>query len=161
MVEEGARWSRCALAGPGARSASDPSLVEVRGAPATSLETKRAAAGWFRGLAHRLGTSTSAGPRLPLEISHLPWHACRGKCQFSCIPWETPARVKGSAGGVPGGVVGAVGVGEAGGEEALVVRRLDVVGLQPHAGHVDRVDVGREATVRVVDVLADVARAGD
>src|SRR5215212_1460726 len=62
---------------------------------------------------------------------------------------------------MPHVIVGTVYVGQAPAEEAVVVLLLDMMGLQPHAGHVDRLAVRWESAVRLVDVGADVPRALD
>src|SRR4051794_13610357 len=43
----------------------------------------------------------------------------------------------------------------------IVIFELQLVHLQPDSGRMDRVYVGRESTVRLVDVCADVPRALD
>src|SRR5215217_2619898 len=71
------------------------------------------------------------------------------------------ARARARCSCVPGAVVAAMGVSQAVLEEALVVLLLHVVGLHPHAGDMDGLDVRRKAPVGLVDVGADVARARD
>src|SRR3954452_7992911 len=75
--------------------------------------------------------------------------------------FTTPGNETPSSRRVPTLVVQLVFLRQPATEELLVVLVLDVMGLQPNAGHVDRVRVRREAPVRLVDVGADVARAGD
>src|SRR5262245_66385998 len=75
-------------------------------------------------------------------------------------------RARGSRSGrlrfrMPGLVVVAMDLREAVAEVGVVVFLLEVMDLQPDARRMDRLDVGREAAVRLVDVGADVARAVD
>src|SRR6266567_3176045 len=62
---------------------------------------------------------------------------------------------------VPGVIVIAMGLRQAVLEEGVVVILLDMMSLQPDARRMDRLDMGGKAAVRLVDVGADVPRAGD
>src|SRR3984893_8097503 len=62
---------------------------------------------------------------------------------------------------VPGVVVIAVGLRQAVLEEGVVIVLLDMMGLQPDARGMDRLDMGGKAAVRLVDVGADVPGTGD
>src|SRR6266702_3091749 len=62
---------------------------------------------------------------------------------------------------VPGVIVIAMGLRQAVLEEGVVVILLDMMDLQPDARRMDRLDMGGKAAVRLVNVGADVPRAGD
>jgi hypothetical protein len=66
-----------------------------------------------------------------------------------------------TVGRVPSLVVHLVLLGQPVTEELLVVAVLQVVGLEPHPGNMEGVAVRGEPSVGLVDVRADVARAGD
>src|SRR5262245_16916668 len=82
------------------------------------------------------------------------------------LQWQPPSRRRwrrspATAGRVPPPVMHLVLPGQPVTEELLVVAFLHVMGLEPHPRHMDRVAVRGESPVRVEDVGADVARAGD
>src|SRR5688572_13805580 len=71
------------------------------------------------------------------------------------------ARRCASASSVPQAFVLGLGVGVATLVEPIVVGEVEMMGLDPHTRHVHRVHVSGETPVGVVDVIADIARAGD
>src|SRR5262249_13856071 len=78
-----------------------------------------------------------------------------GKLCAIADPPLLPSRVRGSV-AVPAGVVLALGLGVAAVEEGVVIAKVEMVGLQPDARRIDRVAMGGEPAVALVDVGADV-----
>ena len=62
---------------------------------------------------------------------------------------------------VPVLVVRSVDFGQTGAKEAIVVLNVRVMDLDPHAGNMDRIDMRWKAPMRLVDIGANIAHAGD